>query len=162
RDRRGALDGARRRLGAPWQAPPGRDDEGPTALPQGPTEVRVVTSARTADVGGVTVSLDHYVNGERVGSADTFDDRSPLDWTLKLGDVARGDEAVAPDAVTAAIGAADGWAALGPAGRATILRRLADLIDEHVEPLATVECLDMALLQESLRARAIALGARDF
>ena len=121
-----------------------------------------MTSARTADVGGVTVSLDHYVNGERVASPDTFEDRSPLDWTLKLGDVARGDEAVARDAVTAAIGAADGWAALGPVGRATILRRLADLIDEHVEPLATVECLDMAMLHESLRARVIARGARNF
>ena len=121
-----------------------------------------MTGGRTADVGGVTVSLDHYVNGRRIGSADTFEDRSPLDWSLKLGDVARGDATVARDAVTAAIGAADGWAALGPAGRATILRRLADLIDEHVEPLATVECLDMAMLHESLRARVIGRGARNF
>jgi betaine-aldehyde dehydrogenase/5-carboxymethyl-2-hydroxymuconic-semialdehyde dehydrogenase len=121
-----------------------------------------VTGGRTADVEGVTVSLDHYINGERVGSATTFEDRSPLEWTRKLGDVARGDEAVAHDAVSAAIGAADGWAALGPAGRAAILRRLADLIDQHVEPLATLECLDMAMLHESLRARVIARGARNF
>jgi betaine-aldehyde dehydrogenase/5-carboxymethyl-2-hydroxymuconic-semialdehyde dehydrogenase len=121
-----------------------------------------VTGGRTADVGGVTVSLDHFVNGKRVGSADTFEDRSPLDWSVKLGDVARGDATVARVAVTAAIGAADGWAALGPAGRATILRRLADLIDEHVEPIATVECLDMAMLHESLRARVIGRGARNF
>ncbi|HUD69300.1 MAG TPA: aldehyde dehydrogenase [Acidimicrobiales bacterium] len=121
-----------------------------------------MTGGRTADVGGVTVSLDHFVNGKRVGSADTFEDRSPLDWSVKLGDVARGDATVARVAVTAAIGAADGWAALGPAGRATILRRLADLIDEHVEPIATVECLDMAMLHESLRARVIGRGARNF
>ena len=121
-----------------------------------------MTTRRTADVGGVTVALDHYVNGERVGSADTFEDRSPLDWSLKLGDVARGDAEVARDAVSAAVGAADRWASLGAAGRATILRRLADLIDEHVEPLAAVECLDMAMLHESLRLRVIGRGASNF
>jgi 5-carboxymethyl-2-hydroxymuconic-semialdehyde dehydrogenase len=36
------------------------------------------------------------------------------------------------------------------------------LIDEHVEPLAVVECLDMAMLEESLRRRVIARGARNF
>jgi acyl-CoA reductase-like NAD-dependent aldehyde dehydrogenase len=121
-----------------------------------------VTSQRTADVGGVTVSLEHYVNGQRIGSANTFEDRSPLDWSCRLGEVARGDADVARAAVSAAIDAAEGWAALGAAGRATILRRLADLIDAHVEPLATIECLDMAMLQESLRLRVIARGARNF
>src|SRR6185312_4198195 len=47
------------------------------------------------------------------------------------------------------------WAALGAAGRAPHLHRLADLIDANVERLATVECLDMAMLERSLRARVI-------
>lgn len=117
---------------------------------------------RTVELGGVAVSLDHYVGGRRIGSPAVFEDRSPIDWSMHLGDVARGDAEVAALAVTAAVDAAEGWAALGPKGRAEILRRLADLIDEHVEPLAAIECLDMAMLHESLRLRVISRGARNF
>jgi betaine-aldehyde dehydrogenase/5-carboxymethyl-2-hydroxymuconic-semialdehyde dehydrogenase len=120
-----------------------------------------VTPARVT-VGSVEVSVDHYIGGERVGSATTFEDRSPLDWSMKLADVARGDLQTATAAVSAAVDAADAWADEGVAGRAVILRRLADLIDEHVEPLAELECLDMAMLHESLRARVIGRGARNF
>ena len=42
------------------------------------------------------------------------------------------------------------------------MHRLADLIDEHVPSLAAVECLDMAMLEESLRLRVLARGARNF
>ncbi|HEY8081754.1 MAG TPA: aldehyde dehydrogenase family protein, partial [Acidimicrobiales bacterium] len=120
-----------------------------------------MTPARVT-VGSVEVSVDHYIGGERVGSATTFEDRSPLDWSMKLADVARGDLQTATAAVSAAVDAADAWADEGVAGRAVILRRLADLIDEHVEPLAELECLDMAMLHESLRARVIGRGARNF
>src|SRR4029079_1662068 len=65
-------------------------------------------------------------------------------------------------AVAAAQEAFPGWAALGPDGRAAYLHRLADLIDENVDRLATVECADMAMLLRSLRARVIARGARNF
>ena len=54
------------------------------------------------------------------------------------------------------------WAALGPAGRAAHLHRLADLIDANVERLAAVECADMAMLLRSLRARVIARGALNY
>ena len=121
-----------------------------------------MTADRVAVVGGVEVSEDHYIGGQRVSSPSTFEDRSPFDWSCKLADVARGDAQTAAAAVGAAVEAADGWASLGVAGRAVILRRLADLIDAHVEPLATIECLDMAMLHESLRARVIARGARNF
>ena len=46
-------------------------------------------SAPRIDVDGVSVSPDHYINGERIASSRTFEDRSPLDWTWKLADVAR-------------------------------------------------------------------------
>ena len=121
-----------------------------------------MTEVRTAEVGGVRVPVDHYIDGRRVSSPTTFEDRSPLDWSVKLADVARGDAVTAEAAIDAAVAAAPGWADLGSAGRGAILRRLADLIDEHVEPLATIECLDMAMLHESLRARVIARGARNF
>ena len=42
------------------------------------------------------------------------------------------------------------------------LRRLADLIDANVERIAPVECLDMAMLEESLRLRVIPRGARNY
>ena len=42
------------------------------------------------------------------------------------------------------------------------MHRLADLIDANVAPLARLECLDMAMLQESLELRVIPRGARNF
>lgn len=113
-------------------------------------------------VAGTAVSPDHYIGGRRVASAETFEVRSPLDWSLKLADVSAGDAGTAAAAVGAACEAAAGWAALGVTGRGAYLRRLADLIDETVGPLAEVECLDMAMLLESLRERVIARGARNF
>ena len=113
-------------------------------------------------VADTAVSPDHYIGGRRVSSAETFEVRSPLDWSLKLADVSAGDAETAAAAVEAACEAAAGWAALGVAGRGAYLRRLADLIDETVGPLAEVECLDMAMLLESLRERVIARGARNF
>ena len=110
----------------------------------------------------VEVSVDHFINGRRVASAHTFEDRSPLDWNLKLADVSRGDAAVAAAAIDAAVAAFPAWAALGPVGRGPTLRRLADLIDANVERIAAVECMDMAMLHESLRLRVIGRGARNF
>ena len=37
-----------------------------------------------ANVGGVDVATDHFINNQRVPSAATFEVRSPLDWSLKL------------------------------------------------------------------------------
>ena len=64
--------------------------------------------------------------------------------------------------MAAATEAFEGWAALGPSGRAPYLRRLADLVDERVADLAAVECVDMAMRHESLRNRVIGRGARNF
>jgi betaine-aldehyde dehydrogenase/5-carboxymethyl-2-hydroxymuconic-semialdehyde dehydrogenase len=113
-------------------------------------------------VGGVSVATGHFINGERVDSPTTFEDRSPLDWRVKLADVARGTEVEARAAVTAAVDAFDGWARLATTERRVYLHRLADLIDENVDDIATVECLDMAMLLESLRQRVIKRGARNF
>ena len=120
------------------------------------------TERPRATIAGTAVSVDHYVGGRRVSSPDTFEVRSPLDWSLKLADVSAGDAAVAAAAVGAACDAAAGWAALGPAGRGAHLRRLAAGIDEAVGALAEIECLDMAMLLESLQKRVIARGARNF
>ena len=119
-------------------------------------------SARRIDVDGVSVSPDHYINGQRVASLHTFEDRSPLDWSWKLADVSRGTAHDAERAITAALEAFESWAALGVSRRRLHLDRLAQLIDENVDAIAHVECLDMAMLEESLRLRVISRGARNF
>ena len=113
-------------------------------------------------IAGTAVSVDHYIGGQRVSSPGTFEVRSPLDWSMKLADISAGDGVTATDAVTAACEAAAAWSALGAAGRGAHLRRLAERIDETVDALAEVECLDMAMLLESLQKRVIARGARNF
>ncbi len=117
---------------------------------------------RRVDVAGVSVSMCHYVDGRRVDSPTTFETRSPNDWDVVLGEVARGDDAVADLAMAAATDAFDDWAARGPAGRAEVLYRLADVIDDHVEEISLVETHDMAFNLESMRARLAHRGAENF
>lgn len=114
------------------------------------------------DVEGVSISPDHYINGIRIASKATFEDRSPLDWDRVLGRIARGDAETADAAVSAAHAAFPAWAALSCESRGDYLHRLAELIDERVEDIAKIECLDMAMLEESLRLRVIPRGARNF
>ncbi|HEY6629324.1 MAG TPA: aldehyde dehydrogenase, partial [Acidimicrobiia bacterium] len=64
--------------------------------------------------------------------------------------------------VSAAVAAFPGWAALAPKERGEHLHRLADLIDQNIEAIAQVECVDMAMLLESLQARVIHRGAENF
>ena len=119
-------------------------------------------SEERTPVGGVAVATGHFINNERVSSPTTFEDRTPLDWSLKLADVSRGTSLEADLALAAATDAFPAWAKLGVHERGKYLRRLADLIDDNVERIAVVECLDMAMLEESLRLRVVARGARNF
>jgi acyl-CoA reductase-like NAD-dependent aldehyde dehydrogenase len=118
-----------------------------------------VSRADRVEVAGVAVSPDHYIGGRRVASAARFEDRSPIDQSL-LAEVARAGAGEVDEAVRAAHDAFPAWAALGPAGRAPYLRRLADLIDANVDRLAAVECADMAMLLRSLLA--VAYEERDW
>jgi betaine-aldehyde dehydrogenase/5-carboxymethyl-2-hydroxymuconic-semialdehyde dehydrogenase len=120
-----------------------------------------VSENERIEVAGASVSPHHLIGGARVASTDRFPDRSPIDQEL-LAEVSRGAAAEVHLAVRAAADAFPAWAALGPAGRAPYLHRLAELIDENVERLAAVECVDMAMLLRSLRARVIARGARNY
>ncbi len=115
-----------------------------------------------AEISDVAVSPDHFIGGKRVAFGPTFEVRSPLDWEWKLADVARGDALAADAAVTAAVDAFPLWSSLSPAQRGEYLHRLADLIDDNIEDLAAVECVDMAMLLESLEARVIHRGASNF
>jgi acyl-CoA reductase-like NAD-dependent aldehyde dehydrogenase len=102
--------------------------------------------------------VEHYIGGEWISSARTFETISPIDEQV-IDEVARADAADVDRAVRAAHDAFPAWAALGPAGRAEHLHALADLIEQNIERLAEVECRDMAMLLRSLRARVIRRGA---
>ena len=115
-----------------------------------------------AEISDTAVSPDHFIGGRRVPSDDTFEVRSPLDWDWHLADIARGDALTADLAVTAAVDAFPGWASLTPERRAEHLFRLADAIDQNIGTIAGVECVDMAMLLESLEARVIHRGAENF
>jgi len=119
-----------------------------------------VSGDRT-DVAGVEVSPDHLIGGERVASAERLVDSSPID-ERPLAEISRGGVREADLAVAAAKAAFPAWASLGATGRAAYLHRLADLIDANVERLAEVECVDMAMLLRSLKARVISRGARNY
>ena len=118
-------------------------------------------SARVA-MGGVEVSVDHLIGGERTASADTFECRSPLDWEHKLADVARGDSTTAERAVGAADDGFREWSALPVGERAAALRRVADLTEARNDDIALVETLDMGFLHRSMRERLVARGALNF
>jgi acyl-CoA reductase-like NAD-dependent aldehyde dehydrogenase len=123
--------------------------------------VTAATEASLVEVAGVEVNTDHFIGGERVASAERFADISPIDGRV-IAHVSAAGESEAAAAVDAAREAFPAWAELGAQGRLPYLLRLAELIDANVERLAAVECEDMAMLLESLRARVIGRGARNY
>jgi acyl-CoA reductase-like NAD-dependent aldehyde dehydrogenase len=115
----------------------------------------------TATVAGIAVSPDHYIGGERVASAETFENISPIDES-HLADVARGGRDEVDAAVRAARDAFPGWADLGPEGRGEYLFRIAELIEDRTETLAQVETLDNGSLLEASRLRLMRRAATNF
>ncbi len=107
---------------------------------------------------GHTVSGDHSIANRRVASPRTMPVTSPIDGT-SLGEIAAGDATAVAQAVAAAREAFPAWAALGPAGRGPILRRLADLVERDVETLALVETTNNGSLLEAGRLRVMKRGA---
>ena len=102
------------------------------------------------EVAGVRVDPRHWIGGERVASADTFDDLSPIDGAV-LGQVARGGQAEVDAAVAAAQEAFPAWAKLGPQGRGEILGLVADLVEARLEEFAQLETRDNGSLLRSHR-----------
>ncbi len=116
---------------------------------------------RTVTVGGVDVSLDHWIGGRRVSSSATFVDVSPVDGS-HLGDVARGGQQEAELAVEAALQAFSVWGAAPPVERAAVLHRIAEGIEARVEELAVVETMDNGALLRSHRRGVIPRAAHNF
>ncbi len=106
-------------------------------------------SATRFDVAGVSVSPDHYIDGRRVASDDTFECVSPIDQT-RLGDIASGSPAHVDAAVTSAAKAFPAWAALGAAGRQPYLQRFAEAIGRRADAFATLESTDAGVLRSRM------------
>lgn len=94
-----------------------------------------------AMIAGVELSLDHWIGGRRVASAQRFANASPIDGSA-LGSVAAGGKLEADMAVAAAKAAFPAWAALGPQGRLPILKRFAEGILARAKDIAAVETAD--------------------
>lgn len=97
------------------------------------------------DVVGIPVSPDHYIDGQRVASSETFELHSPIDQRL-LGHVAQGLPAHVDQAIAAAQKAFPAWAALGAAGRKPYLDRFADEIGKRADALCQLESNDAGVL----------------
>lgn len=120
------------------------------------------TADNRVDIDGVSVSPHHFINGERVASKNTFETRCPMDWDWKLADISRGDAETADLAVSAAAEGFKAWSAMPSQERNAVLYKLADLIDANADAIAKIECLDMAMLEESLKLRLVPRGALNF
>ena len=102
------------------------------------------------EIAGASIDTRHYINGQRVSSAETYTNTSPIDGSF-LGEIARGGEHEVNLAVAAAKAAFKGWAAMGPRKRGEILLRLAELVEANIETLAQLETMDNGSLLRSHR-----------
>lgn len=118
-------------------------------------------SEHIATVEGVDVDLRHWIGGERVASATTFADVSPIDETV-IANVAAGGAAEVDRAVAAARAAFPAWAGLPVAERSEILRRVAAGVEARIEDLALVETRDNGSLIRSHRRGVMPRVATNF
>jgi 5-carboxymethyl-2-hydroxymuconic-semialdehyde dehydrogenase len=117
--------------------------------------------ARTAEIEGVSVSTDHRIGGERVASASTFEDVSPIDETV-IAEVARGGAEEVEAAVAAARQAFEVWGRTPPEERSRVLHAIADGIEARVPELAAVETRDNGSTLRSMRNSVMPRVAHNF
>jgi 5-carboxymethyl-2-hydroxymuconic-semialdehyde dehydrogenase len=120
-----------------------------------------MSTGGSAIIEGVEVSTDHWIGGNRVGSAGTFTDVSPID-EAPIAEVARGGAHEAAAAVAAARGAFHVWGGMSPMDRAAVLHAIADGVDARVPELAAVETRDNGSLLRSMRNSVMPRVARNF
>ncbi len=112
-------------------------------------------------VAGVSVETGHFIGGQRVYSAQTFPDHSPIDGAF-LGEISRGGAAEIDLAVAAARAAFPGWAKTPRAERARIMHAIADGVEARLEELAQVETHDNGALIRSHRRGVMPRVAHNF
>ena len=101
-------------------------------------------------VAGHLVSPDHYIGGQRIASAHTFELRSPIDQRV-LGEISEGLPEHVDAAITAAQKAFPAWSALTAAQRKPYLDRFADEIGKRAEAFCELESNDAGVLLSRMR-----------
>ena len=109
-----------------------------------------MTTTAPLDIAGIAVSPDHYIDGQRVASADTFEVTCPIDGQL-LGRVAAGLPEHVEQAILAAQRAFPAWSGLSAAQRKPYLDRFAEEIGRRADALCTVESNDAGVLLSRMR-----------
>lgn len=104
----------------------------------------------TLNVAGIEVCTSHYINGERVASADRFELHSPIDQRL-LGTISEGLAEHVEAAIVAAEAAFPAWSALSAAERQPYLDRFADQIGQRAEAFCQLESNDAGVLLSRMR-----------
>ncbi len=102
------------------------------------------------DVAGIAVSPDHYIDGTRVASPETFEVHCPIDQQV-LGRVAEGLDVHVEAAIAAAQRAFPAWSALGAAGRKPFLDRFAAEIGRRADDFCRLESHDAGVLLSRMR-----------
>ena len=87
------------------------------------------------------MKIDHLINGKPVASRSYFESVNPATQEV-LAEVASGGATEVDAAVAAAKAAFPAWAGRPAAERAVLLRKLGDLIAQHVAALARTETRD--------------------
>ncbi|MEV4255440.1 aldehyde dehydrogenase, partial [Spirillospora sp. NPDC049652] len=114
-----------------------------------------------ATIAGVAVDTGHWIGGERVPSAGTFTDVSPID-ERPLAEIASGGAREAEAAVDAARKAFPAWARTSREERARLLHAIADGVEKRIEDLAQVETHDNGALIRSHRRGVMPRVAHNF
>lgn len=115
----------------------------------------------SVQIGGVDVSTEHFIGGQRVGSSSTFADHSPIDGS-HLADISQGKEVECRAAVTSAREGFAAWSVTSPHERAQVLFKIADLIESRLEEFAIVETMDNGALLRSHRRGVIPRAVHNF
>jgi 5-carboxymethyl-2-hydroxymuconic-semialdehyde dehydrogenase len=102
------------------------------------------------EVAGVKVSPDHYINGQRVASSETFDLFSPIDMRA-LGKVSQGLAQHTEAAVAAAQAAFPAWSGMSAQARRDVLYRFAEEIKKRGDDFCQLESNDAGILLSRMR-----------
>ncbi|WP_066342251.1 aldehyde dehydrogenase family protein [Azohydromonas lata] len=102
------------------------------------------------DVAGVAVSPDHYIGGQRVASAQTFELHSPIDQRL-LGRISEGSAEHVDAAIRAAQAAFPAWSRMTAAERKPYLDRFAQEIGKRADDFCRLESNDAGVLLSRMR-----------
>jgi len=105
--------------------------------------------------------IKHWINGREVESRDTFQTINPATAEV-ITEVASGGAQEIDAAVQAAKAAFPKWAGTPAKERARVIRKLGELIDQHVQHIAELETLDTGLPIHQTRNVLIPRASHNF